>query len=60
MLRNGKLQDHQEYWIQNVESILAYYLEKINEIQSTITRHNVNENYFNSSFGLRRDVIKNV
>ena len=51
MLRNGKLQDHQEYWIQNVESILAYYLEKINEIQSAITRHNVNENYFNSSFG---------
>ena len=60
MLRNGKLQDHQEYWIQNVESILAYYLEKINEIQSAITRHNVNENYFNSFFGLRRDVIKNV
>ena len=60
MLRNGKLQDHQEYWIQNVESILAYYLEKINEIQSAITRHNVNENYFNSSFEVRRDVIKNV
>ena len=37
MLRNGKLQDRQEYWIQNVESILAYYLEKINEIQSAIT-----------------------
>ena len=60
MLRNGKLQDHQEYWIQNVESILAYYLEKINEIQSAIARHNVNENYFNGSFGLRRNVIKNV
>ena len=67
ILYNQQLEDHQEYHVQNIKSIftLKILMKFSNKmLKPVICKHtaNINENikFLTSSFGRRRDLIKNA